>query len=297
MWKGEIYNCIIDDENHIFQLQTRPTAKKFKKTSFPFLGGFFHDIIKMPSLHKRQHITPVAADEKLASSSVPDMTESPPSSFVSKLFLGALFLFAYYSFLAGESPSYSFDRSRTETAERGESFKYSSEYNQDLNDNIDRAQAKAIGSSVGGTFKDTSNVKPSTKSNTKPGNERTIASAPPPPDTSPTQITITSSETISSPRGQKTGAFSLRAVLPDLNPQFAGVKTMERVVRSFSPSLDASRISLSKAQFDVTCPGESEGNPVCACQIRCANGSCGKAEGICQKKAGCVGIDKNDENK
>ena len=63
--------------------------------------------------------------------------------------------------------------------------------------------------------------------------------------------------------------------------------------RTFTPNRNDEPAQL----FDIPCPGQSDGNPVCACQISCPKGSapCEKAKNICKSKPDCIDFDVNPD--
>ena len=66
--------------------------------------------------------------------------------------------------------------------------------------------------------------------------------------------------------------------------------------RSYSPTKASARELLASARFDIPCPGETEGNPACSCQIKCnPAGNCAKAQGMCDSKDGCVELSLNPD--
>ncbi len=90
--------------------------------------------------------------------------------------------------------------------------------------------------------------------------------------------------------GSKTATDGLSPVLPDVNPMYSGV-TPQRTFSESSPP--------DSPLFDIPCPGKTDGNPVCACQVNCqATGQsapCAKSISVCDSLSGCTQADVNPQ--
>ncbi|GMH52335.1 hypothetical protein TrRE_jg6399, partial [Triparma retinervis] len=93
-----------------------------------------------------------------------------------------------------------------------------------------------------------------------------------------------------SPRGSVTNANKIKAVVNSVNPENEG-RLMANRAQTFTPGRYQGP---PKALFDVPCPGKTDGNPVCACQIKCDNSKCARSEQVCSNLGGCAFIDFNE---
>jgi len=129
-----------------------------------------------------------------------------------------------------------------------------------------------------------------------PSNVPTARTPNPPSNRPPNPPPVLAPPVSAGSYGSKTKASALTPVIPATNPAHSSPR--QSPPQTYTPG----RYTTTPALYDIPCPGETEGNPVCACQVNCGDinnekfkksgreaekAPCGRVKQLCDRVAGC----------